>query len=84
MSFRLTRFSAGIADEFHEDISRALDLTSQLVGVFLKAAPSILSYLATTATIYADVAQLLTDFTMIAAPLTAIAVKVLSLIALIV
>ncbi|THW26198.1 hypothetical protein D6D23_03689 [Aureobasidium pullulans] len=74
----------GIADEIHEDISRTLDLTSQLVGVFLKAAPSILSYLATTTTIYADVAQLLTDFTMIAAPLTAIAVKVLSLIALIV
>ncbi|THX52514.1 hypothetical protein D6D06_06688 [Aureobasidium pullulans] len=74
----------GIADEIHEDISRTLDLTSQLVGVFVKAAPSILSYLATTATIYADVAQLLTDFSMIAAPLTAIAVKVLGLIALIV
>ncbi|THX92330.1 hypothetical protein D6D03_10497 [Aureobasidium pullulans] len=74
----------GIADEIHEDISRTLDLTSQLVGVFLKAAPSILSYLATTATIYADVAQLLNDFSMIAAPLTAIAVKALGLIALIV
>ncbi|THW59017.1 hypothetical protein D6D20_06836 [Aureobasidium pullulans] len=81
---RLTRFSAVIADEIHEDISRTLDLTSQLVGVFLKASPSILSYLANTGTIYADVAQLLNDFSMIAAPLTAIAVKVLGLIALIV